>query len=125
MTAQAPICHIPPESVAVEPHPVNLPGIPPAQPNIQSLVQTVNTMRQVLLYITGQQGPRGPQGAPGNNAKAQKARWVEASRNTVKVRVFQNNDKSSPNWVDIEQINGLKMTDGITGESWSWSRGGS
>jgi hypothetical protein len=122
MTSVAPICHIPAEVVTNQPGPQNLPAIPPATANLQSLMHTVNALRQVVMFISGQQGPRGPQGAPGNNAKSKPARWTENSRTTTTVRIYQNNDKSSPNFVDVEQINGLTMQDGITGESWNWSR---
>lgn len=124
MTAQAPICHIPPQKLTVVHPPVNLPSIPPAVATLQSLVQTVNAMRQVVIFVSGQQGPAGPAGAPGNSAKSKPARWTESNRTETTVRVFQNNDENSSNWVDVKQINSLTMQDGITGESWQWNRGG-
>ena len=38
-------------------------------------------------------------------------RLHEISRTTVTKRVFQDDDPTSPNWVDVEQIKTLKMQD--------------
>lgn len=123
MTAVGPVCHIPPKSsVTDQPSPQALPSIPPASPTIASLVNTVNQMRNVINYITGRQGPQGPQGKSSNNAKSKPSRWTEAARVVETVRIFQNNDPNSSNWVDVQRINGLTMKDGVTGESWSWDR---
>jgi hypothetical protein len=78
-------------------------------------------MRAVIqLLIGGQsnQGAQGQQGAPGKTAPP--IRWKESKRTTEVVRVFNPNDHSQ--FVDVERINQLTMTDGVTGESWSWSR---
>lgn len=122
MTAQDPVCHIPPVTTTTQPGPVSLPSIPPAQPTVASLTATVNALRQVVLFLSGQQGPRGLQGAPGQDAHARPARWTEQGRTTSKTKVYQNNDPSTGNFVEVEQINSLTMQDGITGESWRWSR---
>lgn len=121
MTAQPPICHVPPVTPQTQPGPVSLQSIPPAQPNIASLVATVNAMRQTIIFLSGQQGRRGQQGAPGNSQKSPPARWTEAGRTTEKVKVYNPDDKTQ--FVEVERINSLQMKDGITGESWSWNRG--
>lgn len=121
-TTVGPVCHIPPANTTAKPQPVDIPGVgPPAQPTLQSLQQTVNNLRQIIMFITGQQGPAGQNGS---NAKSKPARWVEdkPSRVTNTVRVFQNNDTTSKNFVDIETIDGVTMKDGVTGESWKWTR---
>lgn len=123
MPVSAPVCHIPPVVEHTQPEPKSLPSIPVAQPNLQSLAHTINVIRQVIHMTTGRQGTQGPQGAPGASAKkAPPARWQESGRTSTTVRVFQNNDKTSSNWVDIEQINTLTMGDKVTGESWQWKR---
>jgi len=122
MTAVGPVCHIPPETTTTQPSPVGLPSIPPAEPTIASLVNTVNQMRQVINFLTGRQGPQGPQGKAGNNTKSKPARWIEQGRVVEVERVYQNNDPTSPNFVDVQRINQLRMQDGVTGESWVWDR---
>lgn len=124
MTAQAPICHVPPVTPTSQPSPLDLPAIPPAQANLQSLAASVNAMRQMLLIITGQQGTQGRPGAPG--AKGQdanaKGQWTEHSRTTSKVKIYQNNDPSTGNFVEVEQMNTLTMGNKDTGQTWKWSR---
>ncbi len=118
------VCHIPPVQPNAPKPTVNLPSIPLAQPNLASLTAAVNAMRQNLIFLTGQRGAQGPRGTSGSSSgsKSEPARWTEQSRVEETVRVFQNNDKTSPNWVDVKQVNKLVMKDGITGESWTWDR---
>ena len=124
--ADGPVCLIPP----VQPPPgrdapLNIPAIPPAAPTIQSLVQTVNTMRQVVHILAGQQGTQGRQGfqgTQGNTGNSAKGTWNEVNRTTEKVKIYQNNDKTSENWVEVEQINSLTMNNKDTGQRWSWRR---
>lgn len=108
MTSVGPVCHIPPEHDTLQPGPKNIPAIPPAGPTIASLVQTVNTMRQVIIMLTNQQARQSVQ------------RWTEANRTSSKVKIYDPNDKSV--FVEVEQINSLTMQDGVTGETWSWKR---
>jgi|SRR6185312_6962614 len=114
------VCHIPPVTPKNQPQPVNIPSIPPAQPDLQSLVHTVNTMRQVLQTITNQittvnntGGTISSPSAPGS--------FTESKRVTETVRVFQNGDKTSENWVDVEQTNQLIMKAGK--QTWTYNRG--
>lgn len=122
MTAVGPVCHIPPQTITTEqPPPLNLPSIPPAGPTLQSLTATVNAMRQVILFLSGQRGPQGAQGAQGKPAKKDPPqRWTESARTVETVRVFDPNDSSV--YVDVERINNLTMKDGVTGEVWTWDR---
>lgn len=120
------VCHIPPTQPKTQPGPVNLPAIPPAQPTIASLVNTVNQMRQVIMIMAGQQGAQGRPGAPGPagsaNANNSKGTWVEKSRIEHKVRIYQNNDPTTGNFVEVEQINRLIMGNKDTGQTWTWNR---
>lgn len=120
-----PVCHIPPETVVDQPQPQNLPAIPPAQPNVQSLAQTVNAMRQTIMILTGRQGVQGPQGVPGKpgqsgNAQSKKAQWTEASRQTEQVKIYNPNDNTQ--FIEVERINSLTMKDSATNQTWTWRR---
>lgn len=121
-TAIGPVCHIPPKTITtVQPPPVNLPNIPPAGNTVASLQASVNAMRQVIIYLSGQAGPRGAQGAKGEAAKkTPPVRWSESARVVETVRIYDPNDNTV--YVDVERINNLTMKDGVTGESWSWDR---
>jgi len=128
MSNVGPVCHIPPANTPGNPQPHNLPGIPgpvsgqgPSQAAINAeFAALLNALRQLLLQLANQQGTQGQI----NNAtsKNQKGRWTESGRVVQTVRVFQNNDQSSPNWVDVEQINSLTMHDNVTGSQWKWQR---
>jgi hypothetical protein len=130
MSNVGPVCHIPPANTPGNPQPQNLPGIPgpvtpPNGPNGQqdfnnAIAALLNALRLLLLQLANQQGTKGQT----NNAtsKNQQGRWSQQERVTEKVRVFQNNDPSSQNWVDVEQINKLVMKDSVTGSQWTWNR---
>lgn len=120
MTAQAPICHVPPEVAHDQPKPVALPAIPVAEPTIASLTATVNAMRQVIMILSGQlaQGPQGPRGAAGQNANA-KGTWTEAARVTENVVITNPNDSSQS--VTVQRINRLVMRNKDTGQTWEYN----
>src|SRR4051812_41436011 len=120
--SDGPVCHIPPASTRVDPVPVGMPAIPPAQANLHSLVNTVNAMRQVIMILSGQQGTQGRPGAPGKDGKANntKGTWIEHSRVMEQKKIFQNNDPSSANWVIVDRLNQLVMRNKDTGQTWSW-----
>ncbi len=113
------VCHIPPVVPKTQPSPVNIPSIPPAEANIPSLQNTVNQMRNVIQILVGQQGQRG---LPGQNAGGALGQFTETHRVTETVRVFQNNDKTSDNWVDVEQTNQLVMSNKATKQTWTYNR---
>lgn len=123
MVSNAPVCHIAPETSPQQPGPTNLPGIPPALPNLQSLVQTVNALRQTVIIMSGQQGTQGRPGAPGQNGGNNNARgtWSEAKRATQKVKVYNKDDKTQ--FIEVERINRLEMVNKDTGQTWVWERG--
>lgn len=119
----APVCHIVPDQPIQQPSPLNLPSIPPAQPSIASLVQTVNAMRQTILVLTGQQGSQGRPGAPGANGQnAAKGQWAEnkQARITEKVKIYDPND--STQFVEVDRVNAIQMVNKDTGQTWVWSR---
>lgn len=55
---------------------------------------------------------------------AQGGRYVEdrTLRIVSKKRIFQNNDSTSENWVDIAQINRVVWVDTVTGQTIVWTR---
>lgn len=70
-------------------------------------------------------GSPGKEGQKGKDAKDDTGgRFIEdrSKRVTQKKRIFQNNDKTSENWVDIQQINRCVWVDKVTGETIVWSR---
>jgi hypothetical protein len=83
-------------------------------------------MRQVIMILTGQlaQGPQGPRGAAGQAGKDSSAKgtWVEQSRVEHKVKIYQNNDPSTGNFVEVNQINKLNMVNKDTKQTWTWNR---
>jgi hypothetical protein len=113
----APICHVPPPDTTIpQPGVRALPAIPVAQPNLQSLMATVNALRQTVNILTGQQGINGA-----NNAKSDnKGQWVEDRRTTEVVKVYNPDDRSQ--FIEVERINRLVMKDKGTNQTWTWTR---
>jgi hypothetical protein len=127
MTVVGPVCHIPPNNTIGDPQPQNLPGIPgPVNPmgNQQDInnafAALLNALRLLLLQLANQRN--GGNGTSGSTPDKNKPTWKEQSRVEQTVRVFQNNDPSSPNWVDVKQINQLTFADKNTGATWKWDR---
>lgn len=119
-----PVCHIPPANTQGDPSPSSIPGIPgPANPHDPiAMANLVNALRLTLLSLLNQLNKGNNTGTTSTTVKPQpNATWKEQSRVTSTVRVFQNNDKSSQNWVDVEQINQLTMVNG-QGQTWKWNR---
>ena len=136
MSSVGPVCHIPPGNTPANPQPQNLPGLPgPISPPTSTAAQQafnnqiaamLNAMRLMLLQLSGQLQRLNQDQFQGqtNNAmsRPQQGRWQEVSRQTETVKVYQNNDPTSPNWVEVERINQLKMGDSATKETWTWNR---
>lgn len=129
MTVVGPVCHIAPVAPD-QPNtsPDAIPAIPPATPDIQSILRTVNALRQAMNVLTGKQsGTDGQNGfTPQINgfvsSSNNKVQWTEQSRKMEKVKVYQNNDPSTGNFVEVERINQLVMVNKATGQTWSWDR---
>jgi hypothetical protein len=123
MTAQAPVCHIPPVTETNQPGPLNIPSIPPAQPTVQSLTATVNAMREVIMYLTGQRGQAGANGAAGaKSSPAPAGSWTQKQIVTEVVRVYNPNDNTQ--YVDVERVNKLVMGNDATKQLWTFQRPG-
>jgi hypothetical protein len=120
MPAVGPVCHIPPKNIAGNPQPVDLPGIAgPASPNVQSLTQVVNNLRQVILVLAGQRGPQGVPGAPGQSANAAQSSFTQKDIQTQTVKIYQNNDPSTGNFVEVQQVTSLTMG-AKNGATWTY-----
>jgi hypothetical protein len=122
-----PVCHIPPATTPGDPRARALPAVPgPATPDdLGSIVALLNALRQIVMNLSDEL--KDNQGVTNNfytQDDPKKARWVERKRVTQRVRVYQNNDKTSKNYVDVDQINGLVMQDRKTGALWNWNRDG-
>jgi hypothetical protein len=123
-----PVCHIPPPNTPGNPQPRNMPGIPgpvgtgSSQADINALL---NALRQALLTLLGMLNNNNNATGTITSPKPSKpAQWNETNRVTSTVKIFQNNDPTSPNFVEVEQINSLTMTDKSTGNTWVWKRSG-
>jgi hypothetical protein len=113
MSAVGPVCHIPPQTIVFKPQPVAIPAVPPpAEANLASLQNTVNTLRQIILTITGQNGVNGQNGANGSSAPGGSFEQTQVQTQTV--RVFQNNDPTSPNFVDVQFVSQVKFQNNAT-----------
>lgn len=103
MTAVGPVCHIPPTNQVEQPGPQNMPAIPPATPDLQSLVRTVNTLRTIIINMTNR-----PQ------------QWVEQSRVTERVVISDSGGSGAT--FQVDHINKLVMVDKFSGQTWTWTR---
>jgi hypothetical protein len=116
MTTVGPVCHLPPNTTASFPDPKDLPGVPPAQPNLASLTATVNALRQLVLILAGLNGP------PGSNGKsAPSGSWTQKSIQTETVRIYQNNDPSTGNFVDVQRVTQLVMGNSASKQTWTYN----
>ncbi len=146
MLSNAPVCHISTGSVPIkQPRATLLPSVPAAV-DLPSALAAINALKLLIQMISGQQGNVGPRANPagllggggaasagaagqdGQKGKESKdptgGRFIEdrSKRVTKKIRIFQNNDKKSENWVDIAQINKVIWVDKVTGETIVWTR---
>ncbi len=147
--SNAPVCHISTNQLIIDqPEATLLPSVPIAV-DLPSALKAIAALKLLLQMLSGQQsfngaggfngqaglrgsagvaGSSGKAGAPGKAGKAGKdgkpPRFVEdrSARVKKKVRVFQDNDDSSDNWVDIERIDRVVWVDQVTGQRIEWSR---
>lgn len=122
--AKAPVCHVPPEDVNIpQPPGSTLPPIPQAT-DLRSALAAIAALTQTIRIITNQIDNRGI--LNGFNRKPDpnqpKPQWVEKSRVEDTVKIYQNNDPSTGNFVEVKQINRLVMVDKNTGNGWTWDR---
>lgn len=119
MSAVGPVCHIAPVTVTTPKVPSPIPSIPPpAQPTLQSLTATVNTLRQIIMIITGQNGTNGTNGSSKNSPGGS---FQQTSVTTVQQRVYQNNDPTSQNYVDVAYVKQLVMGNNSTKSTWTYN----
>lgn len=142
-----PVCHISTGSQLIkQPQATLLPTVQ-TPIDLPSAIAAINQLKLLIQLISGQQGvggargitlPRGgggslaggsssspgAQGQKGANDGKENDRFVEdrSKRVQKKIRIFQNNDKKSENWVDIMQINRVVWVDRVTGGTIVWSR---
>jgi hypothetical protein len=121
MAAVGPVCHIPPKNNTAQPGPAELPGIPgPATTSLQSLQSTVNQLRNIIIVLTGQHGAQGP---PGQNAQTPPASAASFTQKTISyttTKIFQNNDPSTGNFVEVQTVQNLVMQN-KQGATWTYT----
>lgn len=110
---------------------LRFPSIPHAR-DLQSALAAINAMREAIMLLSQQiqqqpEPPARPQtsaGAGGSGAKTQpkkkKPSWKETQRVVKKERI-ENPDDSSQ-YVEVEIIQALTLTNSATGEQWVWKR---
>ena len=98
----APTCPIV-RSQPVPGQPATRPGAIPPAVDLPSAIRAINQLININNYFEPVPLPN----------------WVEDSRTTQVVRVYNPNDKSQ--WVDVERINNLTFVDQDTGGVWQWS----
>ncbi len=125
MSDQGPVCHIPPPNQPANPQSRDIPGLgaPPGN-DLNSIRKSIKDLQDVVRLLAGQIQKLDPTGSNGFKTKEDKkkddGRWSEAARVVETVRVYNPNDREQ--YVDVEQINQLKMRDKVTGEQWTWDR---
>jgi hypothetical protein len=140
--SNAPVCHISKDQdITEQPKPTLLPFVPAAI-DLPSALQAIQALRLIVEMLAGQTIPN--QGGSGFNNGTQlpglrppapnqnvgkrnpnaneRYSEVRSQRVEKKLRVFQDNDPSSSNWVDIKQVNAVTWVDNVTGEKITWSR---
>lgn len=120
--SNGPVCHIPPTSMPANPGPQTIPGVPaPAAPNLQSLMQTVNQLRQIILVLLGQNGAQGPPGVQGPAGKPLGPQdFTQTKLTSTKTKIFQNNDPSTGNFVEVSTVQSLTMAN-KAGATWVYN----
>ena len=135
--SNAPVCHISKDQdITEQPKPTLLPFVPAAI-DLPSALQAIQALKLIVQMLAGQQLVKNPNGtlqvglrpAPSNpavgkgNPKAnERYTEVRSARVEKTLRVFQDNDKTSSNWVDIKQVNAVSWVDNVTGELITWAR---
>lgn len=121
MAAVGPVCHIPPKNNTAQPGPAELPGIPgPAAATLQSLQHTVNQLRQIIIVLTGQQGAQGPPGQNAQTPPASAASFTQSKIAYTTQKIFQNNDPSTGNFVEVQTVASLIMSN-KQGATWTYT----
>lgn len=121
--SKAPVCHVPPEDANIpQPGVKTFPTIPVAT-DLTSALMAVNALRRAVQLLTNQIDNR----STTNNFNTkpdpnQKPQWNEVERVVEKEKIYQNNDPSTGNFVEVERINRLVMQDKNSKQTWTWDR---
>lgn len=114
----APVCHLPPTSSIPLAASTNLPSVPQPDGSIESIMSAIQALIQGYNSMSGQQpNANNPGGAGGQNGQG--SRFVETGRATKKVHVTNPDDDTQ--FVDVQVVSQLTLTDQVTGETWTWS----
>jgi hypothetical protein len=112
----APVCPIS-KSQAIVGSPGPLLPMPPRAVDLPSAINAINQLSQIILQLTN------PSTTINNSLRIQQpsvtGNWSETGRVTQIQRVFNPNDSSQ--WVDVERINQLTMTQDATGDVLKWN----
>jgi len=111
----APVCHQPATADIPQPAGLTLPSIPQPDGTIDGIMAALEALIQGYNMLGGIQ-PGGP-GSPQGQAK-QGDRFTETGRKKKKIHVTNPDDDSQ--FVDVEVVSELTLTDKVTGEIWFW-----
>ena len=118
--ASAPICYINPPPPSAEPVAATIPAIPVAT-DLQSVIQAVNTITQILRDMTNQNpNPGRITDLVVNNKKAANFTEVVGTRRTKLVKVTDPNDPNT--YVVTKQITGLTFHNPVTKQNITWKQ---
>lgn len=117
-----PVCHIPPTTTTANPQVKSIPGVLPAPTNLPSALNAIRNLQEIVRYLTNQVVNNNTGGGT-ISTKAQPGDFTQTDIQTEKVKIYQNNDKTSDNWVEVEQVNGLTFKDKL-GNKWQYTRQG-
>lgn len=119
-----PVCHIPANTTAQTPGAKNIPGLPaPAAPNLASLTSTVNSLRDIINVLMGPSIVNNVvvNNNNGSGAQVKPGDFSQKSISYAKVKIYQNNDPSTGNYVEVNVVDGLTMGNS-SGGSWKYTR---
>jgi hypothetical protein len=83
----------------------------------------VNQLRQIISTTTGQNGTNGQNGqnsSSGGGSAQPGGSFTQISVTQATQRVYQNNDKTSQNWVDVQYVSQLIMGNNATKSTWTY-----
>jgi hypothetical protein len=109
----APVCPIS-KSQAIVGSPGPLLPMPPRAVDLPSAINAINQLSQIIIQLIN------PSLTINNTLRPLRgSNWIETGRVTQVQRVFNPDDNSQ--WVDVERINQLTMTQEATGDVLQWN----
>ena len=118
------VCHIPPASPIADPQAKDIPGLLGPPDDLLSALMAIRNLQDIVRRLAGQKPAQNNTGTfsirvqPGPG----KSDWEQSDIVQEKRKIYQNNDNTSQNWVEVNQINSLTMRNKKTGETWKWNR---